>query len=141
MKRLYVLPYRVWKQASAKCLFHPISDGHFGIIEGIPDGIDARGVREYLEANPEVLVLASAMCNGEAAEEEFGQHPDVAALPDPVFEGTIKLAAHRDNPKTRFVHHHHEALKKIGVTDTDTVMDVSRKAATFWPMVKVKHIL
>jgi hypothetical protein len=122
MRRLFVCPKDVWLAHHRDNGFHPVTGSHY--LE-LPDG----------------MVLVSAAFHHEGAELKWTSHPDVAALPDPVYDGKTTLAQHRDNPERRYTHVHHEALKAMGAADGDTVMDVSRKAAVIHPLVCVRHTL
>lgn len=121
MRHLYVCPRETWEKAHYKCLFNPGAGSHY--ID-LPDG----------------LVIVAAVLN-EASEGEFLKMAGVAALPDSVFQGNVTLAEHRDNPATAYLTDHHEALKALGIEDTDTVLDVSKKTKAIHPLVKIAHIV
>lgn len=122
MRHLYVCPLATWKRAHNYHLFHPVAGSHYVALS---DG----------------MIIVAAVLKDEACEEEFLGMEDVAALPDPTFEGNTTLAIHRDNPATEYMAKHHEALKAIGVEDTDTTLDVSKKTQAIHQLVKIAHIL
>lgn len=121
MRHLYVCPLETWREAHNLCLFNPGAGSHY---INLPDG----------------LVIVAAVLN-EACEEAFKAMPGVAALPDSVFNGGVTLADHRDNPATAYLAEHHEALKVLGIEDTDTVLEVSNKTRAIHPLVKLAHIV
>jgi hypothetical protein len=122
MRKLFVCTKDAWLASHHACHFHPV---------GGTDYIDLEGG----------LILVSASFNGEHGEERFTAHPDVAPLPDPIFEGNVTMGEHRDNEARKYSVAHHEALvKSLNVTDSDTVMDVSRKASARCKAVRIAHI-
>jgi len=121
MKTLFVTTREAWLAGHQAGHFHPVGGSHW---LDIGDG----------------LILLAATFNGEYGEETFSAHPDVAPLPDPVFQGTVKLKDHVEKGG-KFTARHHAALTaKFGVTDADTVMDVSAKAKAVCKSVCVAHI-
>lgn len=123
MKKLYVCTKEAWLTSHHACHFHPVAGSHWIELE---DG----------------LILLAAVFNGEHGEETFSAHPDVTPLPDPIFEGNVTMAAHRDNSARKYSAAHHAALvATLGVTDSDTVLDVSRKSEARCRSVKISHIM
>jgi hypothetical protein len=122
MRRLLICPKSRWEAGHKAGHFHPISGSHYIDLDN-------------------GLVLVSVLFKDEWTESAFIENQDVANLPDPVFEGTQTMIAHRDDPARRYTHEHHEALKKLGVKDEDTVLEVSKKAQAIHPLVCIKHIL
>jgi hypothetical protein len=110
MKKLYLCPLKV-AQAN-RGIFHP--SGWHGI--NLPGG---------------VILVATDFVN-EEAEEYFRGLPEVEALPDPVFAGTKTM---KEAKPKRW-----KALASIGVVETDTVLDVRKKASKIHPLVKISTI-
>lgn len=122
MRVLLVCPKDVWLDAHRKHLFHPVAGSHW-IDLGEGD------------------IIVAAVFKDAATEEAFLAMPGVAPLPDPIREGNVAMIAHRDNPATPYLGAHHEALKAIGILDSDTVVDVSKKTQAIHPLVKLAHIV
>ena len=124
MRKLFISTKSAWLASFRACHFHPVA--------GSP----------YIDLG-NGLILVAAVFNGEHGEEEFTAHPEVAALPDPVFEGRdLTMAAYRDNPAKKYSHEHHAALvSSLGVTDSNTVLEVSKKAEARCKSVKIGHII
>ena len=119
MRKLFVCTKEAWLASHYACHFHPVAGSHYIDLDGGP-------------------ILVAAVFNGEYGEERFDAHPDVAALPDPVFEGKITMAEHVANPERKYSAAHHAALvATLSVADSDTVMDVSKKAQARCPAVRV----
>lgn len=122
MRQLYICSKEVWLRAHNAFCFHPSGGSHY--ID-LPNG----------------LVIVAAVTTDEDADDRFRSMEGVAALPHPAFEGNKTLVAHRDDPATAYLADHHVALKALGIEDTDTVLDVSKKTAAIHPLVKIRHIL
>ena len=87
------------------------------------------------------LVLMAADFGHEHNEERFLDHPEVAILPDPVFEGnkTLKVAKGEVGKKMKDIHI--TALgNKLGLTDNATVVDISKAAKAIHPLVRCKYL-
>src|SRR5678809_968063 len=119
MKKLYVAQKTT--VLANKNMFHPATGFHY---------VDLPGGQ----------VLLSAEFQNEDLEENWNAIADVAALPDPIFEGKMTVKDQKDDTKRKFSKAHSDALAAIGVIDTDTVLDVSRKASAFHPLVRIRHI-
>lgn len=119
MKKLYVATKDAVLQN--KNMFHPATGFHY---------IDLPGGQ----------VLLCAEFQNEDIEENWNQLADVAALPDPIFEGKMTVKDQKDDANRKFNKAHSDALASIGVQDTDTVLDVSRKASAIHPLVRIRHI-
>lgn len=122
MRKLYVCAQGVWLKHHRSGVFHPMTGSDY--ID-LPDG----------------MVLLSAGFSRASSEESFASDPDVAALPDPIFEGSVKMKDYKDNPVKTYKDKHHQALAAIGVGDSDTVLDVSKKAQAICKSVCIRHIL
>ena len=122
MRELYVCTKDAWLTSHHACHFHPVHGSHYIDLDG-------------------GLILVSVVFNGEHGKESFNAHPDVADLPDPVFEGMVTMSAHRDNQAKKYTDVHHAALAStLGVTDTDTVVEVSKKSEARCKSVRIGHI-
>lgn len=122
MRELFICSKDTWLRAHNGLCFHPSGGSHY--ID-LPDG----------------MVIVATVTKDEDADDHFRSMEGVAPLPHPVFEGNKTLAAHRDDPATAYLAEHHDALKSLGIEDTDTVLDVSKKTAAIHPLVKIRHIL
>lgn len=122
MRQLYICPKDTWLRAHNSLCFHPSGGSHY--ID-LPNG----------------LVIVAAVIKDEDAEDQFRSMEGVAPLPHPAFEGKRTLGDHRDDPATAYLAEHHDALKALGIEDTDTVLDASKKTAAIHPLVKIRHIL
>jgi hypothetical protein len=74
-----------------------------------------------------ILVSAHFPIN-HASIEMWESHPNVEALPHPVFEGSKPLTAG-----------HVSTLASIGVKPGHTVLDVATRAAAIHPLMKLRH--
>lgn len=131
MKRLYVLPHAMFhgshttnNGANIKHtdLFHSTTGGHYILLTG-------------------GMILAALDFHDEAAEDYWHEHPEVAPLPHPTFEGNLPLQAAVDNPTRNLQQHHLDALDHIGVLPTHSVLDVSNIAKTLHPLVRIRPLV
>jgi hypothetical protein len=107
-------------------LFHPTIGSHY--ID-LPNGM---------------VLLMTSFDHDERCEDLFHAHPQVAILPHPTVDGNKALQSHVGAPGYRFVQHHLEALKEhrdLGVADSDTVLDLARKASALHPEVRFRNVL
>jgi hypothetical protein len=144
MRRLYVLPKEVWSgkvQTGTRILpdessepvsipmiqiFHPMIGSHY--ID-LPNGM--------------VLVMTS-FDHDKRSEDLFHAHPAVAILPHPSVEGNKPLKSHVGAAGYKFAQCHLEALTShpdLGIVETDSVLDVARKAAAIHPEVRFRNAL
>lgn len=122
MRTLYICSKDLWFASHHKGLFHPVGGSH------------------YLDLEND-LVLVAAVMRDEGAEIEFNDNPDVSPLPDPIFEGNVKLSDHGKKPEKHYHSEHHTALKNaLGVSDNDTVLDVSKKSQARIATVRISAI-
>lgn len=126
MRKLYVCPKAAVIDAARRQLFHPGAGFHF---------VSAANNQPI----PDDFVILSAMLKDEICEADFLAIEGVAALPDPVFEGTKTMKDHKNDVKSKHGDKHHAALKHIGVADSDTIMEVEQKAAAIHPEVRFQH--
>ena len=144
MRRLYILPQSVWSgtiQTGAHAdpdgsaqpamietvrLFHPLIGSH------------------YLELSGGLLLVMTSFDHDERAEDLFHAHPEVAILPHPTADGNLPLKSHLGRAGYKFKQEHLDALKShelMGVTDSDTVLDVFKKAGAVHPLIKLRNVL
>jgi hypothetical protein len=103
-------------------LFHPVGGAHWVSLE---DGWN---------------LVAASVDHSEFSEVEWGSHPNVAVLPHPVFEPTMKLSELLDSKQHRFTPAHQKALAAIGVTGDHTVWDVHRIARKLHPLCRLRNV-
>lgn len=107
-------------------LFHPIVGSHY--ID-LPDGM---------------VLMMTSFDHDERSEDLFHSHPDVAILPHPTSDGKKPLKSHVAAPGYRFEQRHLDALikhRELGVLETDSVLDVARKASAIHPEVRFRNAL
>jgi hypothetical protein len=98
------------------------------------------GRARYIKLD-ETHALVSVNLASETAEDRWHSHPEVAILPDPVFEGNDKIKAHLAKPSRKLRQHHVNALAKIGFGDTDSVLDLEAHATKINRGMKLRSIL
>ena len=144
MRRLYVLPKSTWAgkiqmgtevlsggsqqpvMIETVRLFHPAIGSH------------------YLELPNGFLLLMTSFDHDERAEDLFHAHPEVAILPHPTLDGNLPLNSHIGRSGYKFTQAHLDALQghdRMGLTDTDSVLDVFRKAGAIHPLIKLRNVL
>ena len=144
MRRLYILPKDVWSGtvqtgtrtmpdgpaepvlAPMAQLFHPTIGSHY--ID-LPNGM---------------VLLMNSFDHDERCEDLFHAHPEVAILPHPTVDGNKALKSHVGAAGYRFAQRHLDALKQhrdLGIADTDTVLDLARKASAIHPEVRFRNAL
>ncbi len=144
MRRLYILPKSLWAgkiQIGTEALpggseqpamietvrlFHPIIGSH------------------YLELPGGFILLMTSFDHDERAEDLFHAHPEVAILPHPTADGNLALKSHLGRSGYKFTQTHLEALKghdRMGIAETDSVLDVFRKAGAIHPLIKLRNRL
>ena len=107
-------------------LFHPAIGSHY--ID-LPNGM---------------VLMMTSFDHDERCEDLFHGHPAVAILPHPTIDGKKALKNHIDAAGYRFTQHHLDALRQhpdLGVSETDNVLDVARKASAIHPEVKFRNVL
>jgi hypothetical protein len=111
----------------------------------------------YIDLPHGLVLLCTSFAHSELAEDLFHGHPDVAILPHPVLDGKKMLKDHVQagnassgnksataGPDYKFRQAHLDALKghaTLGATDTDTVIDIARKASAIHPEIKFRNVL
>jgi hypothetical protein len=151
MRRLYVAPVEV--MLAHKDIFHPAIGAHGlhlitytnplsnrlmhsdpAVWEALPEVIEWR-------ANGSPVLVSTSLEHSESAEDKWHSHPEVAILPHPVFEGKDKLVQHKDSTTKKLKQKHLDALAKKGITENDTVWEVSDKAKAMQPQCCLRAIL
>jgi len=144
MRRLYVLPKEVWSgmvQTGTRALpdgssepvyvpmiqlFHPMIGSH------------------YLDLPNGMVLMMTSFDHDERYEDLFHAHPAVAILPHPASDGKKPLKSHVGAPGYKFEQRHLDALKghqDLGILESDTVLDVARKASALHPEVRFRNAL
>ena len=142
MRRLYIVPKSLWSGSiqtgaaagsdgaaqpatiEAVRLFHPLIGSH------------------YLELPGELLLMMTSFDHDERAEDLFHAHPEVAILPHPTSDGNLPLKSHVGRAGYKFAQSHLDALKGhalLGITESDTVLDVFKKAGALHPLIKLRN--
>lgn len=107
-------------------LFHPIIGSHY--ID-LPNGM---------------VLMMTSFDHDERCEDLFHGHPEVAILPHPTLDGRKPLKNHLGESGYRFAQRHLDALtghRDLGIVDTDSVLDVARKASAIHPEVRFRNVL
>jgi len=144
MRRLYILPRDVWSGAvqtgtrampdgslepvmmPTAQIFHPTIGSHY--ID-LPNGM---------------ILMMTSFDHDERCEDLFHSHPEVAILPHPTLDGRKTLKSHLGAPGYRFAQRHLDALaghRELGIAETDSVLDVARKASAIHPEVRFRNAL
>jgi hypothetical protein len=74
----------------------------------------------------------------------FHAHPEVAILPNPTVDGNKMLKDHAGPGPYKFIERHLDALKghaTLGAAETDTVIDLARKASAIHPEIRFRNVL
>ena len=107
-------------------LFHPIVGSHY--ID-LPNGM---------------ILMMTSFDHDERSEDLFHADPAVAILPHPASDGKKPLKNHIAAPGYRFEQRHLDALTghpDLGIVETDSVLDVARKASAIHPEVRFRNAL
>lgn len=107
-------------------LFHPLVGSHY--ID-LPNGM---------------ILMMTSFDHNERCEDLFHAHPEVAILPHPTHDGNKPLRLHIGRPGYKFEQHHLDALishRDLSIQETDSVLDVARKAAVIHPEVRFRNAL
>jgi hypothetical protein len=144
MRRLYILPKDVWSGtvrtgtrampdgpaepvvAPMAQLFHPTIGSH------------------YIDLPGGLVLMMTSFDHDERCEDLFHAHPEVAILPHPTADGNKALKSHVGAAGYRFAQHHLDALtahRDLGIADTDTVLELARKASVIHPEVRFRNVL
>ena len=107
-------------------LFHPIVGSHY--ID-LPNGM---------------VLMMTSFDHDERSEDLFHAHPAVAILPHPAVEGNKPLKSHVGAAGYKFAQRHLEALTShpnLGIVETDSVLEIARKASAIHPEVRFRNVL
>ena len=107
-------------------LFHPIVGSHY--ID-LPNGM---------------VLMMTSFDHDERSEDLFHAHPAVAILPHPSADGKKPLKSHVGAAGYKFTQRHLEALTShphLGIVETDSVLDIARKASAIHPEVRFRNAL
>ena len=98
----------------------------------------------YIDLAGGMLLMMTSFDHDERSEDLFHAHPAVAILPHPSVEGNKPLKSHVGATGYKFAQHHLEALtshRDLGIVETDSVLDVARKASAIHPEVRFRNAL
>ena len=144
MRRLYVLPKETWSgaiQIGARALPDGSSEPvHLPMIQLFHPMIGSH----YLDLPNGMVLLVTSFDHDERCEDLFHAHPEVAILPHPTRDGNKPLKSHVGTPGYKFDRRHLDALKghpDLGILETDSVLDVARKASQLHPEVRFRNVL
>lgn len=90
------------------------------------------------------LILLTTAFDNERYEDLFHGLPDVAILPNPTLDGNMPLKQHIGHAGYKFTQKHLDAIighPRIGAVETDSVLDLFRKAAAISPDFKLRNVL
>jgi hypothetical protein len=144
MRRLYVLPKSVW---SGK-----VQIGSGTLADGAQQPVMIETVRlfhpaigsHYLELPGGFVLLMTSLDHDERAEDLFHGHPEVTILPHPTADGNLPLKSHIGRPGYKFTQAHLDALQAhdgMGITETDSVLEIFKKAGAIHPLIKLRNML
>ena len=144
MRRLYVLPKEVWS-GTAQTGTRTLPDGssepvHVPMIQLFHPIIGSH----YIDLANGMVLMMTSFDHDERCEDLFHAHPAVAILPHPSSDGRKPLKNHIGAPGYRFEQHHLDALKAhpdLGIVESDSVLDVARKASAIHPEVRFRNAL
>ena len=144
MRRLYILSKEAWNgtvQTGTRAmpdgssepvlvsmlqLFHPIIGAH------------------YIDLPHGMVLMMTSFDHDERCEDLFHAHPAVAILPHPASDGRKPLKHHVAASGYRFDQRHLDALtthRELGILETDSVLEVARKASAIHPEVRFRNAL
>jgi hypothetical protein len=144
MRRLYILPKEVWNgtiQTGTRVLPDASSEPiHVPTIQLFHPMIGSH----YIDLPNGMILMMTSLDHDERSEDLFHAHPSVAILPHPTRDGAKPLKNHIGIAGYKFEQHHLDALKghdRLGIVETDSVLDVARKAAAIHPEIKFRNML
>jgi hypothetical protein len=116
-------------------------------------------------ANGSLVLCSTSFAHSEFVEDLWINHPRIAVLPHPVYEGNVKIAERKPNaparrpqdpagdqvlyPELRIKQRHVDALKKhrirstgksLGFDENDTVLTLAAKAQVVHPLVRLGNL-
>ena len=144
MRRLYILPKSVWS-GEIQTGTHTLPDGSsqpvmLRVAQLFHPGIGSH----YIDLPGGLVLMMTSFDHDERAEDLFHAHSEVAILPHPTLDGRKPLQAHVGAAGYKFEQRHLDALiahAALGVSGTDSVLDVARKTETIHPEVRFRNVL
>ena len=144
MRRLYVLPKEVWSGT--------ISTGTRSLPDGSSEPVLLPMAQlfhptigsHYIDLPNGMVLMMTSFDHDERSEDLFHAHPEVAILPHPSIDGHKPLKSHVGAPGYKFSQHHLDCLTQhpaLAIAETDTVLDVARKASAVHPEVRFRNAL
>lgn len=144
MRRLYILPKGVWN-GTVQTGRRALSDGSSeAVLQPITQLFHPLIGAHYVDLPNGMILMMTSFDHNERSEDLFHEHPEVAVLPHPTRDGNKPLKAHIGLPGYKFEQHHLDALtghRDLSIRETDTVLDVARKAAAIHPEVRFRNAL
>jgi hypothetical protein len=144
MRRLYILPKSAW-EGNIQIGTHANPDGSSSpVLVPVRQLFHPNIGSHYIDLPAGMVLMMTSFDHDERSEDLFHAHPDVAILPHPTADGHKPLVNHIGAAGYKFAQSHLDALKghsSLRIQDTDTVLDVARKAATIHPEVRFRNAL
>lgn len=167
MKRLYVVRHDVWNGQAHDLHGNPMvqtfqvqpppvqdAEGNYVVAAKedviVPimnkDLFDPRyGSHGIILSDGVHILLSASFDYSETAMELWHNHPEVARLPHPMYEGNVTLAelSTTAHSAKKFKAHHMAALANdpaIKAVPTDTVITLAKRAQAIHPLVKITDI-
>jgi hypothetical protein len=91
-----------------------------------------------------MVLMMTSFDHDERCEDLFHAHPAVAILPHPTMDGRKLLKNHVGTAHYKFEQRHLDALTshpELKIVETDTVLDIARKASLIHPEVRFRNAL
>jgi hypothetical protein len=144
MRRLYILPKDVWN-GTMQTGTRALPDGSTeAVLQPVTQFFHPLIGSHYIDLANGMILMMTSFDHDERCEDLFHAHPEVAILPHPAQDGNKPLKAHLGRPGYKFEQHHLDSLtshRDLGVLETDSVLDVARKAAAIHPEVRFRNVL
>jgi hypothetical protein len=144
MRRFYILPKSVWS-GEIQTGTHTLPDSSSQpVMLRVTQLFHPRIGSHYIDLPGGLVLMMTSFDHDERAEDLFHGHPEVAILPNPTIDGRKPLQAHVGAPGYKFEQRHLDALiahATLGVSGTDSVLDVAHKAEAIHPEVRFRNVL
>lgn len=149
MRKLYVVPKDVWLAHSH--LFSPQIGSHYIDLVSSPAEVTSHAeIQAAWEQGNDIdgnMVLVSTTLEHDEWSEDFWEGLGaVAVLPHPTFEGNVpmsEVAKDKKHEAKKVRGEHITALRKhaeLGFAESDTVLDIARKAQRVNPQVRIRGL-
>lgn len=149
MRKLYVVPKDVWLAHSH--LFSPQIGSHYlDLVENPEDVTSHEDIQKAWKQGNDIdgnmVLVSTTLEHSEWAEDFWEGLGAVAVLPHPTFEGNVPMSEVSGNKRheaKKVRKEHMDALKKhkgLGFTESDTVLDIARKAQAVNPQVRIRGL-